>query len=173
MRIITVKRNDIIRYIVFAMILIFGISAIAFSKKPNRLRTEATLYFVDARMMRLIPVKTEVAPGGTDDMARRVLDKLIAGRDDNPKIRRLIPAKKHCMSVEVREGIAYVDIKKDMLENHPEGRELEMLTVYSVVNTLTALDGITNVRFTIDGQVRKDFMGYLDMRETFAADYMV
>ena len=48
-----------------------------------------------------------------------------------------------------------------------------MLMVYSIVNSLTEIDGIVNVRFTIDGRVQKDFVGYLDMRETFIPDYFV
>ena len=38
---------------------------------------------------------------------------------------------------------------------------------------LTGLDGIVNVRFTIDGKRQKDFKGYIDMRETFIPDYFI
>ena len=65
------------------------------------------------------------------------------------------------------DRIAYVDIKQELADKHPEGRDLELLTVYSIVNSLTGLDGIVNVRFTIDGKRQKDFKGYIDMRETF------
>jgi hypothetical protein len=77
------------------------------------------------------------------------------------------------MTVKVKDKIAYVDIKKDVVNEHPDGRDLEMLTVYSIVNSLTGIDGIVNVRFTIDGKIEKKFKGYLDMRETFIPDYLV
>ena len=36
---------------------------------------------------------------------------------------------------------------------------------------LTAIEGIDYVQFTIDNEVRKSFIGFLDMREIFTADY--
>ena len=77
------------------------------------------------------------------------------------------------MTVSVKDDIAYVDIKDSMIQNHEDGRDLELLTVYSVVDSLLSIKGITNVRFTVNGHKQKDFMGYLDMRETFIPDYTV
>ena len=48
-------------------------------------------------------------------------------------------------------------LKQELVDKHPDGRDLELLTVYSIVNSLTGLDGIVNVRFTIDGKRQKDF----------------
>ena len=47
------------------------------------------------------------------------------------------------------------------------------MMVYSIVNSLTNIDGIVNVRFTVDGERQKDFLGFVDMRETFIPDYCV
>ena len=68
---------------------------------------------------------------------------------------------------------AYVNIKEKMISSHPDGRELELLTVYQIVNSLTSIEGIENVRFSINGRVQKNFMGYLDMREIFTSDLTV
>ena len=48
-----------------------------------------------------------------------------------------------------------------------------MLIVYQIVNSLTSIDGIDNVRFTVDGKVKKEYAGFIDMRETFIPDYFV
>ena len=77
------------------------------------------------------------------------------------------------MTVKVKDKIAYVDLKSSILKTQPDGRDFEILTVYSIVNSLTNVDGIVNVRFTVDGERKKDFMGYVDMRETFIPDYCV
>ena len=173
MQTVTIKRNMIIRHIAFAVILAAAlvIVMIAHGAKPQT--QEVKLYFVDAEMMRLIPVSTTIPKTNTRKMAQYVVDELIEGRDDNPKIRRIIPKEKRCMSVKVKDKIAYVDIKRSMVEGQPDGRDLEILTVYSIVNSLTGLDDIVNVRFTIDGKIQKDFKGYLDMRETFIPDYFI
>ena len=163
-----------LRYFVFFMILAASVCAFITAHSARVTTREVRLYFVDAEMLRLIPVKMSVADSGDPQlMARRLLDELIKGRDENPKIRRLIPDIKHCMTVSVRDGCAVVDIKRKMVENHPEGRDLELLTVYSVVNTLTGIDGVQTVRFTVEGKTQRDFMGYLDMRETFVPDFFV
>lgn len=173
MQTVTIKRNLIIKHIAFALILAAALGIVVIARGVKAQTEEVKLYFVDAEMLRLIPVSTTIPKSNTQKMAQCVVDELIEGRDDNPKIRRIIPKEKRCMTVKVKDRIAYVDIKKSMVEGHPDGRDLEMLTVYSVVNSLTGLDGIVNVRFTIDGQVQKDFKGYLDMRETFIPDYFV
>ena len=169
----TLRRSSIIRYAAFALILAVGFGIAALSHGTSVQTEEVKLYFVDAQMLRLIPVKTSIPQMSAEKMAKRVISELIEGRDDNPKIRRLIPDEKGCMTVKVKDRIAYVHIKKEMLESVPDGRDLEVLTVYSIVNSLTGLQGIVNVRFTIEGEKQRDFKGYIDMRETFIPDYFV
>ncbi len=173
MQIITLKKSSIVRNSVFILILAASLAAFLISSRNPLPTSEIKLYFVDAEMTRLIPVKTVIPKLSTQKTAQRALDMLIEGHDSNPKIRRLIPKIKRGMTVKVKDKIAYVDIKKAVADGHPDGRDLEKLTVYSVVNSLTEIDGISSVRFTIDGKTEKKFKGYLDMRETFTADYFV
>ncbi|MBQ3471820.1 MAG: GerMN domain-containing protein, partial [Clostridia bacterium] len=93
--------------------------------------------------------------------------------DENPKIRRLIPKISGCLTARMEDYNVTEDIKSEVIKKHPEGRDLELLTIYQIVNTLTGLDGVKTVRFTIDGKTQRNFMGYLDMRETYVPDYFV
>lgn len=170
---VTIKKNFILKNVVFVLILAVGFGIVVMTHGVKTETVETKVYFVDAEMMRLISVKTPIPKANTERMAQKVLDELISGHDDNPKIRRIIPKIDNCMSVKVVDDIAYVDIKSEMTDGHPDGRDLELLTVYSVVNSLTGIDGITSVRFTVDGKVQQKFKGYLDMRETFIPDYFV
>ena len=173
MHVITIKKDTLIKHISFALIIAAAVSAFFMARIVRAEPFVTKVYFVDTQMMRLIPVKTSMPRTSIQKTAQYVLDALIEGHDDNPKIRRLIPNEKGCMTVCVKNEIAYVDIKSSMKDAHPDGRELEILTVYSIVNSLAELDGIKNVRFTIDGALERDFMGYIDMRETFTPDYFV
>lgn len=160
-----------------SIILCIMLAASMFGCGTSRVMTPPTqiaqLYFIDSDMLRLIPSDFEVTAESPDAAARAVIAELIKGRDQNPKIRRLIPNIPDCMSVYVSEDIAYVNLTSDFIANHPDGKVLEFLTVYSIVNSLTSLQGIINVRFTIDGRREKDFKGFIDMRETFIPDYYV
>lgn len=173
MQIVTFKKNMLIRHFIFLLILTIGFGTVLVSQHIHTETAEVKIYYVDAQMLRLIPVKTQIPKMSVQKMAQRIVDELVEGRDDNPKIRRVIPNVKHGIKVKVLDGIAYVDIKRELADKHPDGRDLELLTIYSIVNSLTGLDGVMNVRFTIDGERQKDFKGYIDMRETFIPDYFI
>lgn len=170
---IALRKGLIIRYTAFALILALGFGIALISRGTSVQTDEVQIYFVDAEMLRLMPVKITIPHMSPEKMAKRVVSELIEGRDENPKIRRLIPKEKRCMTVKVKDRIAYVNITDTMTEAVPDGRDLEVLTVYSIVNSLTGLEGIVNVRFTVNGHVQRDFKGYIDMRETFIPDYFV
>lgn len=161
------------------LIFILCLTVIATVISVSSLGTSATdltgvrLYFTDSQILKLLPMRVQIPKLDAEEQAKYVLKLLIDGDDDNLKIKRTIPDIKGCMSVYVKNEIAYVDIKQSVIENHAEGRDIELLTVYSIVNSLTSIEGIHNVRFTICGKKQKAFMGYLDMRETFIPDYTV
>ena len=156
---------------IFIIIAALGITAASFGTSIPQ--TEVKLYFTDAQILKLLPVRMQIPELSVQEQAELVLKALIKGDDDNLKIRRTIPDIRGCMSVSVKGDTAYVDIQRKMIENHAEGRDIELLTVYSIVDSLTSIKGITTVRFTVCGKASKDFMGYLDMRETFIPDYTV
>lgn len=130
------------------------------------------IYFIDKELFRLVPLEVGVKDMSVQKTAEFVVKQLIEGRDDNPKIRRILPSTKGCIDVSVKDGAAYVDLSDEVVKTHPGGRELEVLTVYQIVNSLTSVEGIEAVRFTIDGKSQEDFKGFIDMRETFLPDYM-
>ncbi len=131
------------------------------------------IYYVDNDMLRLIPVEVPVKKQSAQKDAEFVLDKLIEGDDTNPKVRRLIPKEKGCVTVQVENDTAIVNFSQTMLDAPFEGRDLEVLAVYQIVNSMTSVEGITTVKFTINGERQADFKGFLDMKETFIPDYML
>ena len=167
------KKSGFIGYFIFFVILALTVASVAHARGAHLVRTDVKLYMIDAEMLRLIPVKIKIPEGETQRMAQRLLDELVDGRDDNPKIRRLIPKIEGCLTANVEDNNVTVNISGEVIKKHPEGRDLELLTVYQIVNTLTELKDIKTVRFTIDGKTQRNFMGYLDMRETFVPDYFV
>lgn len=156
-----------INRIAFLLMLLISVAALAAGCRTGNGTTEIKMYVVDSELLQLIPVEVKLGDGDAEHKARAALRRLIEGFDDNTKIRRLIPKINGCMSVSVRDGCAWVDIKDKLIENHPRSRELEKLTVYSIVNTLTDIDGIDCVRFTVNKRTDKSFMGFMDMSRVF------
>lgn len=157
---------------VFMLLSVFCAVTVSFGKNVIT-TTEVRLYYTDSQILKLIPIRVQIPAQSPEEQAKTVLKMLIDGNDENLKIKRTIPKIPGGMSVYVKDEIAYVDIKKSILDKHTDGRDIELLTVYSIVNSLASIKGINNVRFTIDGKIQRNFMGYLDMRETFIPDYMI
>lgn len=161
------------RRLIFFTLILSGIAlfVIACAERDNVPTIETEIYFVDAEMTRLLPYKTEIIDADAAHQAEAVVDKLIEGRDDNDKIRRLIPQEKDWITVTVDTGVAYVDMKSDIADCVPDSRDIERLIVYQIVDSLTSIKGIRFVKFYIDGEIHKNFMGYFDMRETYKYQY--
>jgi spore germination protein GerM len=78
-------------------------------------------------------------------------------------LNRLIPDTTKINSVEVEEGIASVDLSENFVEDRIVSDTVDILLVYSIVNTLTEFPGVNSVTFYIDG-VKLDILGELDIK---------
>ena len=161
------------RRLVFLLILAAGAAmfSISCARQESVPKSGARLYYVDANINMLLPFEEDVIDASKEYRAKAVLDMLIKGHDNNDKIRRLIPREKGCITCSVNDTTAYVDIDSKIRESMPDSRDMERLFIYQIVDTLTSIKGINYVRFTVDGEVHKDFMGYYDMRETYSYSY--
>ena len=67
------------------------------------------------------------------------------------------------------EGAAYVDLSPDVAIAHTGGTLDELLTVYTIVNALTAnLPAITAVQLVVDGKEVPTLSGHVDLRRPLA-----
>lgn len=158
--------------------LILGILAIATAisgnikyNKESARKTTAKLYYVDSSMLRLIPIDYDAGFLTVSAAAKKVVDELIEGEDYNRRILRVIPDAKNCMSVKIDKNTAYVNLKKHFTENLPNNETHERLMLYSIVNSLTSIEGIDMVKFLFDGKEKNEEIGGVDMREVFIPDY--
>ncbi|MBQ3124184.1 MAG: GerMN domain-containing protein [Clostridia bacterium] len=161
------------RKFVFFMILITGVVlfAVACTRSEDVPRTDTELYFVDARLNRLLPYTGSIIDAEPEDMTQDALNKLIAGRDGSDSVRRIIPDIEDSLIVRVKDNVAYVDISSDIKKEMHYSRDIERLFIYQIVNTLTSIKGIRFVRFTIDGDIHKEFLGFYDMRDVYKFTY--
>jgi len=130
------------------------------------------LYFVDKQLHCLVPTafSADTTPEKT---AKKMVAELLSGRDKNTAILRIIPNVRDGITVRTSGETAYVNISSELSKDINRNAENEKLFIYQIVNSLTSVEGIQYVRFTIDGEVRQDFLGFLDMREIFAPNYRV
>jgi spore germination protein GerM len=62
-------------------------------------------------------------------------------------------------------GEAYVDLSRALLDGHPGGSTNELLTIYTVVDALTAnLPAVRAVQLLVDGRELDTLAGHVDLR---------
>ncbi len=127
-------------------------------------KTPVRLYFANKDNTKL---KLEIryvdspeAKKNLGDLASIVINELIKGPSDEKTFRRTVPEEAKLNSpVSISGKVATVDMSKEFKTKHPGGKDAEKMTIYSIVNSLTELEGIEKVKFTIDGKAQKEFMG--------------
>lgn len=113
-----------------------------------------TLYFSDNEAMYLVGEKRDVTVNEGDKPEAAVIRELIKG----PKTDELwdvIPEGTKLLSVNTKNGLCTIDLSSEYVDNSPGGTTSEMMAVYSVVNSLTSLEGIEKVQFLIEGKKRE------------------
>lgn len=131
------------------------------------------LYFGDAQGRHLMAEQRVVTPPADDiALARLLVTMLIQGPET--EARRTLPADARLRALHLTEsGTAFVDFEEDALAGHPGGAGGEMLTIYSVVNTLALnVDTIRTVKFLIGGQEAATLVDHVDLREPFEVDML-
>lgn len=158
------------------VIFILSVIAVSFTHYDRQadeviqVSEEPRLFFVDRRLHRLISLEAKSA-ANTQKTARKIINELIIGRDENEEILRIIPKDADHIQVSVKNKSACVNFSSDIIPKLSKNPETERLFVYQFVNSLTSVDGIDSVTFTIDGKIQKKFLGFLDMREIFTPNY--
>ena len=66
------------------------------------------------------------------------------------------------------QGVAYVDLSRELVQNHPGGTSAEQLTVFSLSNTLIAnFPSIQMVKILVEGREVQTLAGHLDLTNPF------
>ena len=135
---------------------------------PGR-KIKARLFYVADDGTRLTSVERDVAYGdGVDAQAREIIAAQIAQAAD-PLV-SAIPRGTTLRAVFItKSGDAYVDLSREARTAHPGGTVNELLTVYTIVNALTAnLPAVTGVQLLVDGKVVDTLSGHVDLRRPLA-----
>lgn len=131
-----------------------------------------TLFFLSEKDSLLHPEEREIPVSPSlVQAARRVTEELIQGSKEG-LINPLPPQTKLREFFITDEGVAYVDFSKDFQEFHPSGSSAELLTVYSIVNTLTHnFKPIKKVFILVEGRERETLSGHIDLTRPLLPQY--
>jgi spore germination protein GerM len=135
---------------------------------PNEI---AVLFFPSLSARRLVaesrPVKW--APAAADRV-RQVLLALAEG--PRQPLGHPLAASTNVRAVFLTpEGTAYVDLSNDLLRNISPGIETELLSIYSIVNSITTnIPSVKRVKILIQGQEVDTLEGHADLTDAIVPD---
>ncbi len=128
---------------------------------------EVNLYFSDSQAMYLVLEKRKILK--TSTLARHIVNELIKG-PVNPDLYPTIPEGTGVNEVYIAGDIAYIDLSEEVFKNHPGGSSGELMTVYSIVNTLTEIPPIKGVQILVEGNERESLVGHVDISRPLLRD---
>jgi sporulation and spore germination protein len=107
-------------------------------------------------------------PAGRQERAQEVLRALLASSSDKDSPHPL-PAGAEVNNVFlVDAGLAVIDLNAAFADGHRSGVIVEELTIVSLVQTLTAnTQGISRVKFLVEGKERETLAGHADLSCTY------
>ncbi|MBU1713099.1 MAG: GerMN domain-containing protein [Proteobacteria bacterium] len=133
-----------------------------------------SLYFADTdnaflkSEQRSIPRTSDPA-----ELGRVIIESLIKGPGGG--LVRTIPEEASLKAFYItKDGSAYADFTAAIRDKHPGGSSSELLTVYSVVNSLVMnIPKIKRVKILIEGRESMTLAGHMDLRFPFKANLLV
>ena len=130
----------------------------------------ATLFYGSPDGQMLVPVRREVPLAeGVVAQGREILVAQLAAASGE---RQVIPPGTRLRAFYVSDrGDAFVDLSPEVSMAHPGGSLNELLTVYAIVNAVTAnLPAVQRVQLLVDGKEVDTIAGHVDVRRPLARD---
>lgn len=133
-------------------------------RKVVREKKMVTLYFSDSEGAYLVGEKREIwKKREAREEAEESITELIKG--PKGKLIPTLPLRTKLLSLQFDErGLAKVNFNKALSKDHPGGSSAEIMTVYSIVNSLTLnFPQIRRVQILIEGEVGESIAGHLSL----------
>lgn len=129
-------------------------------------KIKATLFFASENGLQLVPTEREVPLAeGAVAQARSVLEAQLSAEAPPPLV-TTIPKGATLRGIFVSErNEVFVDLDPSIRATHPGGAQHELMTVYTIVNSvLTNLPNLQEVQILIGGQEADTLAGHVDLR---------
>lgn len=122
-------------------------------KGQNVNQIEVKLYFPD-RMAEKLHLEKRILDVPGMAVGRASINALIDG-PKNVNLRPSIPSGTQLLNIYIKNGTGFVNFSQEFIKNHSGGSAGELMTLYSVVNTLTEYKSIDRVQILVEGEKGK------------------
>jgi spore germination protein GerM len=134
----------------------------------------AHLYFADRNSSFLnSELRVMQRPDNPVEFGRAIVEALIKGPQKG--LVRTIPVGTELRALYIDpDNVGYIDLSEAVKKQHPGGTNSELLTIYSVVNSLILnVSEIKRVKILIDGNEAPTLAGHIDLQFPFKAHMLL
>jgi spore germination protein GerM len=143
------------------------------SSEPSPDRIIVHLYFADSDHSFLIAEERSFStPIRPEALGLQILNALLGGPKQT--LERAIPEGTLLRGFYILQNrTAYVDLSREIRDRHPGGARSELLTIYSMVNSLILnVTEIETVKILVEGKEALTLAGHVDLRYPFKANML-
>lgn len=139
--------------------------------EPELPPREVQLYFADPQGRYLVPELRQIPGCDADqDCMRAVIDALRSGSQQGNL--PVLPKETELLGIEVENDLVRLNFSRQLVIHHPGGSLSELLTVYSLVNSLVEnFSYLRQVQLLVDGQIQQTLKGHVRIDQPVYADF--
>lgn len=120
------------------------------------------VFFSDETGKALKAEKRRIPKGEPEDELRAAMEELLKGPNSKDKFDPTIPEGAKLISIKIVKDVAYANWSRELSSKHQGGSKGELLTIYSIVNTLALnFPEIKKVKLLIDGETEETLAGHI------------
>ena len=127
--------------------------------------TALNLYFADPGEMLLVPRNTSIIYKNNYPLEQYVLLRLIEGPEAGSEDLATLPPNVQLLSVNTKNGICHVNFSNEFLE--AEYQVPPEICIYSIVNSLTEVSGVSSVQISVNGSSALSFGNEISLEQPF------
>lgn len=151
--------------ILILLVLLIAFSAFYFWNRQERGiildgAEEVKLYFSTKDAMYLKAETRKIEAGKTNKYVETI-NELIKG-PVSKELNRTIPEGVRIREIRIEGNIAYLDFNQALVDNHWGGSTGEIMTIYSIVNTITQFPEIDYAKILVEGKEIETLAGHMD-----------
>jgi hypothetical protein len=180
------KRRQNTKLFILSLIVLVGVGFLVFlfislfeyiyppatgeGERAKKEKYKVELYFSDSNERFLVPEDRYIwKEEKIDDQIRELVTILIGGSTTG--LVRTFPEGTKVQDVTIKDKSAYVSFNRTLVDLHPGGSASEMMTIYSLTNTITRnMPQVTSVKILVEGKEIETIKGHIDTRNPFAAN---
>ncbi len=141
---------------------------------PKKNKKTVYLYFSDEKNSYLVSEERILFVSEDPlEIGKTIISDLIQGPRGN--LVRTIPGDATLNAFYLsKDGTAFVDFSDTIREKHPGGSQTELLTVYSIVNSIALnIPQVQRVKILIEGRESLTLAGHIDLTSPLSADMII